>query len=190
MVTGDVDFLGLMKAEGVTPKVSDGKALVNPRHKKAINAKARQLSAMGGEKVGLTTKSAEILDPFEPLEWKREGIQDGVFRNVRLGKYQIDARLDLLKKRPEQALDELLSFIPECSELGIRYILITHGRAHQADAPANILRSFLNTWLPDLAQVMAFHSAQPQHGGLAATYVMLRKNEEQRQANWERHQKR
>jgi DNA-nicking Smr family endonuclease len=34
---------------------------------------------------------------------------------------------------------------------------------------------------------LAFHSCQPQHGGLAAIYLLLRKNEEQRLANQERH---
>jgi hypothetical protein len=38
-------------------------------------------------------------------------------------------------------------------------------------------------------EVLAFHSAQPQHGGTGATYVMLRKSAEKRVENLERHHK-
>jgi hypothetical protein len=34
--------------------------------------------------------------------------------------------------------------------------------------------------------VQAFHSAQPQHGGTGAVYVLLRKSEEKKQENRER----
>jgi hypothetical protein len=37
--------------------------------------------------------------------------------------------------------------------------------------------------------VLAFHSAQPQHGGTGATYLLLRKSKEKSTENFERHQK-
>ena len=37
--------------------------------------------------------------------------------------------------------------------------------------------------LKELDAVQAFHSAQPQHGGTGAVYVLLRKNAEQKRAN-------
>ena len=89
-----------------------------------------------------------------------------------------------------QVHDELHSFIRECMAHGIRTFVISHGRGHRCGDAASLIRSALNQWLPLLPDVMAFHSAPPLHGGLAALYVMLRKNETQRQDNWERHQKR
>ncbi|MGB0189025.1 MAG: Smr/MutS family protein, partial [Aequoribacter sp.] len=38
----------------------------------------------------------------------------------------------------------------------------------------------------ELDAVQAFHSAQPQHGGTGAVYILLRKNEIQKQVNRER----
>ncbi len=65
--------------------------------------------------------------------------------------------------------------------------MINHGRGKHENAPQNLMKSALAIWLPKIDEVLAFHSAQPQHGGLAAIYVLLRKNDEQRLANQERH---
>ena len=40
--------------------------------------------------------------------------------------------------------------------------------------------------LPDLDEVQAFASAQPQHGGLGAVYVLLGKSEKKKQENRDR----
>jgi DNA-nicking Smr family endonuclease len=44
--------------------------------------------------------------------------------------------------------------------------------------------------LPELEQVMAFHSAPAHHGGTGAVYLLLRKSEQARQENREKHQRR
>ena len=46
-----------------------------------------------------------------------------------------------------------------------------------------MLKGYVNHWLKELDAVQAFHSAQPQHGGTGAVYVLLRKNAEQKRAN-------
>ena len=50
-----------------------------------------------------------------------------------------------------------------------------------------MLKSYVNKWLPNLPEVMAFHSAQQHHGGAGAVYVLLKKNAEKKQENGERH---
>lgn len=192
MAADDLDFTNLMLGEGVTPVAVEKRADLGVASDKrdVQQLDARRMAAEGEAQEGLSTQHTALVNPFDPLEWKRDGVQDGVYRNLRLGKYQIDARLDLHKKTVARALDELVGFVQECSHFGIRTVLISHGRGQSADAPPNLLRSFLNQWLPQLPEVMAFHSAQKQHGGLAATYVLLRKNEAQRLDNWEKHQKR
>ena len=44
-------------------------------------------------------------------------------------------------------------------------------------------------WLRELDVVQAFNSAQPQHGGTGAVYVLLRKSEEKKRENRERFSK-
>ena len=125
------------------------------------------------------------LDAWHVLEFKRPGIQNGVYRKLRLGRYQVDARLDLHRLLVKQAKEEVFSFIAEAERLGLRTVLIVHGKGQskaQGEQTA-VLKGYVNHWLKELDAVQAFHSAQPQHGGTAAIYVLLRKNAEQKRAN-------
>ena len=125
------------------------------------------------------------LDAWYVLEFKRPGIQNGVYRKLRLGHYQVDARLDLHRLLVKQAKEEVFSFIAEAERLGLRTVLIVHGKGQskaQGEQTA-VLKGYVNHWLKELDAVQAFHSAQPQHGGTGAIYVLLRKNAEQKRAN-------
>ena len=53
-----------------------------------------------------------------------------------------------------------------------------------------MVRSYVAKWLMQFDEVQAYTSAQPAHGGIGATYVMLRKSERARARNRERQQKR
>jgi len=189
----ELDFEQLMAGEGVTRIVVDDKADLTKAAAKRDQATLaeRRLAAEAGERDGeLSLKELPLLNPYDPVAWKRDGVQDGVYRNLRLGRYQVDARLDLHKKSVSQTRHELLGFIDECRKHGIRTVLVTHGRSRRPEALGNVLKTYLNNWLPKLDTVQAFHSAQQAHGGLGAIYILLRKNEALRQANWEQHQKR
>jgi len=183
------EFFEMMEADGVRPIKSDRRVDVrrsvrprlDPRHR------ARRLAAMGGEPKGMILAPEQLLDPLDPIEWKRDGVQEGVYRNLRLGRYTVDARLDLINRSPAECADEVVGFVQQCVGLGIRTVLIQYGRSRHAESHANRIKSCLNLWLPMMDEVMAYHCAQPQHGGTGAIYVLLRKNEYQRQQNLERH---
>ena len=66
--------------------------------------------------------------------------------------------------------------------------MIVHGRGEKKaeKEQSAILKGCVNHWLQELDAVQAFHSAQPQHGGTGAAYVLLRKSEQQKQVNRER----
>lgn len=152
------------------------------RREAAVEESARELNPLSGEGV-------DPVEPHDPLEFKRDGVQNGVYRNLRLGKYRVDARLDLHRHTVEMARRAVLEFVRDCMEADVRCALITHGKGEGRKQPA-LLKSCVNTWLPQLREVLAFHSAQKQHGGLGATYVLLRKSDRKRQDNLERHQRR
>lgn len=185
----DAEFFEWMEADGVQPIRREDRALVEKPRRPAPDPrlKARRLAAMGGSDERMPLQPEQLLHPLDPLEWKRDGVQDGVYRNLRLGRYTVDARLDLVKRPLLECAEEVLGFVTQCSRLGIRTVLIHFGRARHAEAHSNLIKSALALWLPTLDEVMAFHSAQPQHGGSGAIYLLLRKNELQRQQNQERH---
>ncbi|MFC6669139.1 DNA endonuclease SmrA [Marinobacterium aestuariivivens] len=184
-----LDFDSLMRRDGVAPIRHERRAETAHARNAGPAVVARRRAAEG-EPEGLSLTIGLRINPHDPLEWKRDGVQEGVYRNLRLGRYSLDARLELIRKPLPLARDELLSFVQQCMELNIRSFIINHGRGRHPDDATSLLRSALNQWLPHIPEVMAFHSAQPQHGGLGALYVMLRKSDAQRQANWEQHQKR
>ncbi|MGI9273862.1 MAG: DNA endonuclease SmrA [Endozoicomonas sp.] len=127
--------------------------------------------------------------PHDHLEYKKDGVQEGVFKKLRLGKYEIDARLDLHQHTVKEARKAVFEFINDCSEHELRTVLIVHGRGLRSDPPA-IIKSYVNTWLREMEQILAFHTAQRIHGGSGAVYVVLRKSERQKLENRERHAKR
>ncbi|NHO66934.1 DNA endonuclease SmrA [Aestuariicella hydrocarbonica] len=156
------------------------------------NLRARREAATATVASEINDLSGEFIEPVDPsdiLSFQRPGIQNGVFRNLRLGKYAIEARLDLHRHTVEQAREAVFRFVSDCLKHDIRCALITHGKGEGRKQPA-VLKSCIAHWLPQLAEVMAFHSAQKQHGASGATYIMLRKSERKRQDNLERHQKR
>jgi len=131
----------------------------------------------------------EQVKPWDELSFKRGGVQHGVFKKLRLGKYALDAGLDLHRLTVEQARHKVLEFVNDCIEQNIRCALITHGKGESRDTPA-LLKSCVNHWLRQIDTVLAFHSAQRHHGGYGATYVLLRKSEEKREENKEMFSKR
>ena len=128
------------------------------------------------------------LDAWYVLEFKRPGIQNGVYRKLRLGHYDIEACLDLHRMTVSEARAEVWSFFKEARRLGLRTLLITHGKglSNKEKSGSGVLKGYVNHWLRDIEDVQAFHSAQVQHGGTGAVYVLLRKSEEKKRENRER----
>jgi len=138
----------------------------------------------------LTTGLLDIVPLTVPLEFRAEGIQQGVLDKLSQGKYPPEATLNLLRHSVEQCRQSLYLFIRQTSHEGLRNLLIVHGKGRDDRSHANVIRSYLMRWLPQFEEVQAFCCAAPQVGGSGACYVGLRKNEQARQENRERHAKR
>lgn len=190
-MTTDDDFFR-QQMQGVRPIKAEPKVDLAQQHKDALNAEKRRQAATAELAKDKNFLSGEYIEPVAPLavlEFKRDGVQTGVYRNLRLGKYQIDARLDLHNMTIDQARTAVYQFILDCMKHDIRCALITHGKGEGRSLPAQ-LKSCLNHWLPQFDPVLAFHSAQKHHGWVGATYVLLKKSEKKKQEAWELHNKR
>lgn len=126
------------------------------------------------------------LDPHDITGEKKSGVQEGVYRKMRLGKYRIDAKLDLHRVTLAEARDRVQAFLRQAHEGGQRTVLITHGKGVHSPTPAR-LKSYVFHWMAESELVLAWHSAQPQHGGAGATYVMVRKSPAQSRENRQAH---
>ena len=139
---------------------------------------------------GATFVSDDYVDMLEPgalLEFKNPGVQDGVYRKFRLGKYPIDGRLDLHRRTVAQARVEVFDFVREALVRDARTVLILHGKGERNVERPGVLKSYVAKWLKEMPEVLAYHTAQQRHGGLGAAYVLLRKSEKMKERTREEH---
>ena len=143
------------------------------RREAAQDATEHEQNALSGGGNGYVD-GVEQVEPSAELSYRCSGIQNTVFKKLRLGRYTVDARLDLHNNTVDQARSLVYQFIRDCRDNDIRCALITHGKGEGREIPA-LLKSCVAHWLPQMDEVLAFHSATLHHGGKGATYVLLRK---------------
>lgn len=132
----------------------------------------------------LSSEVPLVYGPHDLLEFRREGLQHGVFRKLKQGGYGLESRLDLHRMVVEEARRAVFGFINDCYENDLRTVLVLHGKGERSETPAR-LKNCVAFWLRELEIVQAYCSAQPRHGGTGALYLLLRKSERSRQRNAE-----
>jgi len=192
-MAGDEDSAFSDEMADVVPLKRAPRVAVRPRSQTSRDSSVDQrrqaaVEAPGRDRNTLTEGGIEPLDAWYVLGFKRPGVQNGVFRRLRQGRYESEARLDLHRLTAAQARKELFEFIEESHQLGLRTVLIIHGKGQTRaeQERSSILKGCTDRWLRELDIVQAFNSAQPQHGGTGAVYVLLRKSEEKKRENREK----
>lgn len=118
----------------------------------------------------------ETLEPVgseDLLEYAKSGVQHKILRNLRNGKYNVEAILDLHGMSVAEARIELGRFLQACQHHDFRHVLIIHGKGRSSNQP--ILKNKLNHWLRQTDQVLAFCSATVRDGRGGSLYVLLKK---------------
>jgi DNA-nicking Smr family endonuclease len=186
----DEDFLFQDAMADVTPLQHEQRIALKKDIANADAQQARRSSATAvkAEVNPLADENILPLDSWYVLSFKRPGVQNGVFRKLKQGRYEAEARLNLHRMGFERARREIYAFVQQAEELGLRSVQIVHGKGENSSTAeqASIIKGGVDHWLRELETVQAFHSSKPQHGGTGAVYVLLRKNEEQKQKNRER----
>ncbi len=185
----DNDELFLHEMGDVKPINVEKKMISKRAGPSAQVSKARREAAtkvLAKDENHLASGDVELLDAYYPLEFKRAGVQHGVFRKLKQGKYPSDGRLDLHRMTIEKARKEVFEFIKQSMQYDLRSLMIIHGKGSHSGEDSALLKSYVNKWLPDMDEVQAFCSAQKQHGGMGAVYVLLRKSDRKKQENRDR----
>ena len=147
-------------------------------------ARREAAQAKPGVKNFLADNDVPLLDPYYMVDFRREGVQHGVYRKLKQARYEAEARLDLHKMSVARARQQVFEFIRDAMSMDLRSLIIVHGRGNHSGVA--LLKSHVAHWLPQIDDVQAFCSAQPQHGGAGAVYVLLRKSERKKQENRDR----
>lgn len=184
----DADIF-LQEMQGVKPLQVEKKVALKRDQGSDLAVQARRSAATSESHTDnnhLASDYGELLDPFYPLSFKRSGVQHGVFKKLKQGRYKQEARLDLHSMTVDRARIEVFNFVVESHQYDLRSLIIIPGKGSHSKANEALLKSYVNRWLPELDEVQAFCSAQPQHGGLGAVYVLLAKSERKKQQNRDR----
>lgn len=97
---------------------------------------ARRRHALSGNDGadGLSDDFVDLVPPYDPLEFRRDGIQIGVMERLRQGGYPVQASLHLLRRPLYECRASLPQFIRDAYAADLRSVLIVHGAAERSMA--------------------------------------------------------
>lgn len=186
-MSDDETILFKQEMADVEPLQIADKVSLKPSQTSARSMQQRREAAVAdnSDSNPLVADGIAPLDSWYVLDFKRPGVQNGVFRKLKQGRYEAEARLNLHRVSVEKARTELFEFIKQAESYGLRTVIVVHGKGENGRdrQQSSIIKGCIAHWLRQLEVVQAYHSARPQHGGTGAVYVLLRKSEQAKQEN-------
>ncbi len=113
------------------------------------------------------------LEGGDEAAWSRPGIARGVLRDLRRGRWVVQARLDLHGMNRDEARHHVALFVAECIAHGHRCVRIVHGKGIGSPGREPVLKKLVLGWLAQKKEVLAFCQARTTEGGAGAVIVML-----------------
>ncbi len=128
----------------------------------------------------LVSGAAEIDITFtdEYIEGAAPGFSKKLMQKLRKGQFPIQDYVDLHGLTKQEAELKIRDFLLQSCRLGLRCVLIVHGRGLNSENHIPVLKERLPVWLkqgPAKKIVLAFSTARPYDGGAGAIYVLLRR---------------
>lgn len=163
-------FADLLQAEDNAPiqpikviKADVGKA---PVDRDAL-LRARRLAERGNDLdfSGFSTEEPPMLDPRAQLEWTRDGFNK-VKRHLDVERFHADYRLDLHGKTVEQSALAIQKMLQRARRYRWARLQIVHGVGQHSSEGKPLLKSYVNRWLREVDDLIAFSSARRRDGGL------------------------
>lgn len=172
--------------QNVRPLKNDGRVRVTPPplnvHLRAQTEENEALAELYDLVTGRT--GFDITDTDEYVEGIVNGLDIRLVRKLRTGEFSRQAALDLHGMTSDAAHLEVENFILGAVRMGLRCVLIVHGRGRNSPGQIPVLKDRLQQWLTraKLARlVLAFATARPHDGGPGAMYVLLRRERGRKQ---------
>lgn len=164
---------------GVKPIDNGNIAQIKPKRVKKIDAQtlAKRAAAEGSAEQELTeiSDTQAILNPVASqaaLSYRIATLQHKVFEDLKAGKIRWFEAVDLHGCTVEQARAAVLQIIQIAKDANQNVIKIVHGKGPEA-----ILKTYVNGWLRQHRDVLAFVSAPENQGGTGAVLVLLKRAE-------------
>lgn len=121
--------------------------------------------------------SPELLDLHleggDEAAWLAPGMSPSVLRDLRRGRWVIEAHLDLHGMNREEARAEVARFLGECRLKRRRCLRIVHGKGLRSPGREPVLKKLVQGWLAQRREVLAFCQARAADGGAGAVVVLI-----------------
>ena len=121
---------------------------------------------------------APAVETDETLYFARGGVQQKVITKLKKGQFVIESKIDLHGSTVSEAGIKLQRALDASLASRQRCVLVVHGRGKGSLGNKPAIKTHVNQWLRESPNVLAFHSAQPHHGGTGAVYVLLKRQRE------------
>lgn len=164
---------------GVKPIDNQNIADTRVARSKKVDAQtlAKRAAAEGGTEQELTeiSDTQAILNPVASqatLSYRIATLQHKVFEDLKAGKIRWFEAVDLHGCTVEQARAAVLQVIQMAKDENQNVVKIVHGKGPEA-----ILKTYVNGWLRQHRDVLAFVSAPENQGGTGAVLVLLKRAE-------------
>lgn len=127
------------------------------------------------EKIPLSDAAALMYEtsPESTLSYARNGVQPRVLNKLKQGQMPWQAAVDLHGCTADQARDAVLSLLQDARQANLHVVKVVHGKGLIKEQA--LLKTFVNGWLRQVPEVLAFVSALPRDGGTGAIYVLLKR---------------
>ncbi len=114
------------------------------------------------------------LEGGDEANYLRAGLAYSVLKDLRRGRWVIQAELDLHGLNREEARSQLASFLADCLHDGKRCVRVITGKGLRSPMKLSILRQLVRGWLAQRQEILAYCQAKPADGGEGALLVLLR----------------
>ncbi len=115
------------------------------------------------------------METGEELLFVRNSIPPRTVKKLRRGEFSNEAELDLHGYTKIEAREAISEFLYFCHSNGLRCVRIIHGKGRGSADKRPILKQYVNHWLRQRDDILAFCSARQVDGGTGAVYVLLRR---------------
>ena len=110
----------------------------------------------------------------ETSSYLRPSLPRQLLRDLRRGRWAIEAELDLHGANRDQARALTADFLDYCRSKDQRVVRIIHGRGLGVPGGSGLLKNLVRDWLTQHADVLAYCQAKPQDGGEGAVIALLK----------------
>jgi len=156
----------------VTPDPNINIRPAHPARNDELEAMAHLSDLVSGNAEMDITFSDEYIEGFV------HGFNQKIMKRLKKGQFPIQDYVDLHGLTKQKAETRIRDFLLKSHQLGLRCVLVVHGRGLNSENHIPVLKERLPIWLtkgPAKKFVMAFSTAMPYDGGTGAIYVLLRK---------------